>query len=688
MHLFVNSTNRLRVGGCSFYNNTTNIVPWYTQDRGYGIVAYHSSVQVLPMCNGIWDPGCSFQPGEGSTPSVFYGLFRAISIISTVPNKIAHVRGISVVENAGGIYINGMANARVNRNIVGVPPGEDVEAGLFGNYGIGVWNCTGFEVEENIIDGSMNDYSLPSIGMVFSHTGNAFNEYYNNAFRGNLKYGTIIQHDNDGPSFDDGLHFKCNDYGTIYPNLHDIVFTTGDVSVAGIQGGNGPDNDAPAGNTFSLVTGNSGERHMLVDGGTIGFEYWHHTQASTTSVVLPISYTQPTTFNPDFQDAQVNYDKVSACPSSTAPLFSSAGAKQAMVDAEAQITTLRLVYDTSRDGGDTEGLKDFINSNTGNSYEVRNRLMLAAPRVSREIWEQVFALDPPMNPWHLAQALIASSPLQADVERMMYDSGLSPFYKQLVEGAQGGGVSILSLQEGEMANFTRTYDQALNNLVRDALESETPGTIDDVLEWEALHPQHGLPSNRISLLIAKGDLNAAKTIVDDQLDMTDPDAGMEVLGMYLDLKIAGLGLYEANAEMLQRLEGIANTSCSGQGQAQAWLESIGHASYREEIVLPHDLRAITLEKQEATAPLELLHAYPNPSNGKEPVYLVVRLPEGMYAADVQVFDPTGRQVYAVRLAQRSGIVEVPVKDLAGGIYAVRLAAEGVQVASAKFEVVR
>lgn len=47
-----------------------------------------------------------------------------------------------------------------------------------------------------------------------------------------------------------------------------------------------------------------------------------------------------------------------------------------------------------------------------------------------------------MNPWHLAQALLANSPLEAKVLVMMDEYGLAPFYKELVLEGQGGGVSI------------------------------------------------------------------------------------------------------------------------------------------------------------------------------------------------------------------------------------------------------
>lgn len=687
VHLFAERVSRLRIGGCQFWNYTTPIVPYFTEARGDGIYAYNTSVQILPMCNGQWNPACDFALAGGTSPSVFGKLFKAVRLSSIAPNKTAEIRGGSLGDNAASIFVNGVHLPRVNRNLVGVAPGDLTGYGFPKNYGIAVFNSTGFQVEENRFDCGPNDYSLPSVGMVFSNTGDANNQFYNNEFTGNLKYGTIIQHDNDGPSFNDGLHFKCNDYGTYTPNLHDIVFTSNDVSVAGQQGAMGPNTEAPAGNTFSAVTGTT-EQHMLADGNALGLTYWHHDPASTPKIVLPTSLTPPPTLNPTMTWTGWAYDKPISCPGNF-PLFSSAGAKQKMVAAQAELSNLRAVYDAERDGGDTEGLKDFIYNNASNSYEIRNRLMLAAPKVSREIWEQVFALDPPMNPWHLAQALIQNSPLQPEVLLMMEDNGLSPFYKQLVLGAQGDGISMLSIQESEMAHFAGEYARALNELTADALESETAGAIDDVLAWEAAHPQAGLPMDRIALLMAKNDLASAKTITDSYRALAEPDAGMEVLGMYLDLKVAGLDMENADAGALQRLEQIANTSGAGQGQAQAWLETIGYATFPEEVILPHDRRAVTSESGvEEPAAQELVRAYPNPANGKEPVYMVLRLPEGMDGADVRVYDPEGRLVHQTRVAQRTGIVELPAAELANGLYAVQVTEDGVGLGASKFVVVR
>lgn len=85
---------------------------------------------------------------------------------------------------------------------------------------------------------------------------------------------------------------------------------------------------------------------------------------------------------------------------------------------------------------------------------------------------------------------------------------------------------------------------------------------------------------------------------------------------------------------------------------------------------------------------ELLSAFPNPSDGKQPVYVVVRLPEGMELVTLRVSDATGRLIKEVTVARKVSIIEVDAAELVPGLYACGLYTEELQVASTKFEVIR
>ena len=58
------------------------------------------------------------------------------------------------------------------------------------------------------------------------------------------------------------------------------------------------------------------------------------------------------------------------------------------------------------------------------------------------------------------------------------------------------------------------------------------------------------------------------------------------------------------------------------------------------------------------------------------------------APELGVFDPLGRQILAERVSNAVGIAELPTDGLPTGLYSVVLLADGMNVGSAKFEIIR
>ena len=81
-----------------------------------------------------------------------------------------------------------------------------------------------------------------------------------------------------------------------------------------------------------------------------------------------------------------------------------------------------------------------------------------------------------------------------------------------------------------------------------------------------------------------------------------------------------------------------------------------------------------------------MSAYPNPSNG--PVYLVYQVPEGVEQAEVVVSDAQGRLVKRERIAPKDGILEILPKELAAGVHFAALYFDGIQVGTAKLNLMR
>ncbi len=680
-HLWLQGVKRTQVLSCRFSNAATLFM--LPHERGTGIRCLNTALGVRPET----DPG---------NPGIFSSLTRGIHVDMT-SSRSCVIRNNTFSECLGSIRLNNTSNAVITDNYINV---RDVDAQLTDYpwaYGLGVWGGTGFTIERNAIvggQGDLNFFDPVTIGAIFDNTGNSTdytNEYANNTFD-QLTYGTFIQQVNDGPAPDDGLDLRCNDYGTSYANsqnFRDIAFTGTTPRVGDKQGAPydpfNPNLQTLAGNTFTLCEDNL--TNMVEDIGDVNmFTYWHH--APTPGINLN-AHCRAVDIGL-FDEELPTYSKEVACADYVQMFAGSGGQQSRMQQAQQEYALLRAVYDSQRDGGNTSTLKEYVYDAAHSSSQVRSALMLAAPKVSIETWTEVFKRETPLNPWHMAQGLLANSPLQPEVVRMMEESELTPYYKQLVMGGQGGGINSQTILESEMSHWKGVHARALKQLVAQALEAEEATAIDAALAVEAQYPEMGVPWTRIHLLIAKGDLAAAKAIVDGLNDVPQPNGALEVLGMSLELEMAGTPLSEATPAMLERLQTLADNDGPGMFAAQGWLRLFDPEAYPERILLPMENRSMSVQAPEddPIAVAGPLAVYPNPAKDQDIVYVVAKLPEGMESGTVQVFDPLGREVATQRINTATAIVEVKTGALAPGLYVAVLNSEDLLIGSFKFELAR
>lgn len=686
--LWFDGNRRMRIIGNMFDNTyAPDVEP--TERWGNGIYARGTSVWVLPVCvSGInWSLSCAITD-IGNT-NHFEGLVHGVEYIHTQTGRQVRVHDAVMVELGAGIRVEGAANwCGLLRNNILVRSADFTSSGIDAAYGFGIWGQPlSFFVDNNLVEGTDWGQSYPTVGAIFDGTGGNAKRYYNNTFNF-LGFGTFIQGINDGGSPGDGLEIKCNDYGITPeegPNFYDIVFNDVNPSVGDRQGSPAGFLDSPAGNRFSLTTCWTGESNMYVPQLAVNtFTYWHHA-TNPNWMMKPLCRTNPPIADGWFTNTFTVFNKESACPGYI-PLVGNGGPEMLrMVEAEEEHELLKQVYESERDGGNTETLKAYVYDPAQNSSDVRSALMLHAPRVSVETWTEVFRRETPLNPWHLAQALVANSPLQPEVVRMMEGSGLTPFYKDLVYGAQNGGVNSQTILESEMGYWKHAHAEALYRLAGAAMDEESEVGLDDVLAQEAEHSEYGAPLVRAALLIAKGEQAAAKELVDGLL-ATAPDPELEVLSLRLGSELAGA---PPDGSAIGRLEELADGDGPGMFAARAWLKELGLADHAERIPLPRESRSAHYEEPVAgDEAAGLLTAYPNPSDGKQPVYVVVRLLEGMGTARVNVFDPTGREVLTEQVNSAVGIFEIPANKLSPGLYSAVIFADGIRAGSVKFEVLR
>ena len=539
----------------------------------------------------------------------------------------------------------------------------------------------------------------PLVGSTFKDIGPSDNVFFDNRYDGFgggsgplLPAGVTIQGNNDGPGIGDGLRFRCNEFSKFVPNTFDMAFTGPNVSVGDRQG-SGLFQSSPAGNTFLLnCTGN--EEHMKVDDvpNNLGlyFQYWHH--APTFGVeVVPTCLTDPPLSPVPFtginQPTGFQFVRAQACVGASMMLLSGGGSTAASEAAYAanERQVLKAVYDDWTDGGDTEGLKEFVLDPTHDSYAVRNQLMLVAPKVSDDIWDLVFKRVEDMNPWHLAQALIANSPLEPPVMAMLENSTLIPYYKQLVANEQGGGMSMQMIKESELSYWRNLQTQALMAYTSGAFDEFPSVTFTEAIALHQQYPVEG-SAEEISLLhIANGDLAAARAGVNAAL-ASDHTAWWDIQDMYLSQLESGLEMDELSLAQEAQLVAIADTDDPASSRAKAWLLSLDQ-KWEATVILPSTTRSMHQLPQSGvySSVASNLAVHPNPSQGE--AYVTYSLPEGMQDAELQVFDATGRMIWHQGMGRRSGIAELP-SGLPPGMYQAALRGSGVLVGSVKFTIVR
>lgn len=178
-----------------------------------------------------------------------------------------------------------------------------------------------------------------------------------------------------------------------------------------------------------LTCNDNDEQHLFVqypvDGVNV-FQYWHHHLKQQLNW-CPHCASAP--IDPDNWYSILTGSTISRnhAPYQVSGFTDIADDETVAETADGRFVCFKDVYTNWKDGGDTEGLVDYVKDPAHTSYEVRNQLMLVAPKASKEAWVEAFAREPAMNSWHLAQALLANSPLEPAVMNMMKDSHLTPF---------------------------------------------------------------------------------------------------------------------------------------------------------------------------------------------------------------------------------------------------------------------
>jgi hypothetical protein len=591
-----------------------------------------------------------------------------------------------------GIRMEGIQDAGITLNTfeVGDLPVGDLAVTPYGVYSD---QCTGYEIEENRFSTDARFGSTPKVGLIIKDSGKYANTFYNNTFDG-LYVGSLIEGNNANDGETVGLEVKCNDYGLETKCDFDVALTGDLVKIQKTQGTPILDQfdqaqwKNPAGNRFSLThygTFDTEEDWFVEDNLSTVAEYFQHTPTPGNRT-LPAYRDQLNLF---VTDQQVFWpSKEVACPSNLDREKSRDEKRSASITEDEAYNDGKDAYDAAKDNGDTYSLETYVSDPTKSSTQVRNALQSVSPNVSAEVWQAAFERSPAMSTWHITQALISNSPLQGEVLKLMYDSGLPAFYTSLVENAQNGEANILSLLESGMAYHAGQNAEALQSLGRESyLDSlDLDSGLDSLKWWHEGLPadNHGLAVGAV--LAAKGDLAGLYDLAHSYVV-----AGDDPL-LYGLVKYYTAGWPEADEATRAWVSDLgAQRGAMGSAQANAWREALGEGSVEEIILLPLEFRASRALPTIAYQPVEwaeevVLEAYPNPTKG--PVYIVFRTPIEVGQLELRVVDANGREAYRSSVVGGSGIVELHTAGWTSGLYVVELSSELMEPTRVKLSVLR
>ena len=170
----------IEIDGCEF-SNTATIVDY--DEKGTGIYTIDASYTV---------DDCDFT-------NMYYG----IDVRNTDPTFDVSITNSSFSGNTKGIFLSNVHYPIVEGNELSVPE----IGGSVKSYGIYSSFCTGYDIDENVIDGTGDDYS--TYGIIVNESGTASNKV-DDSDLSDLYVGSIAQGINGGTN--KGLIYYCNDF--------------------------------------------------------------------------------------------------------------------------------------------------------------------------------------------------------------------------------------------------------------------------------------------------------------------------------------------------------------------------------------------------------------------------------------------------------------------------------------------
>lgn len=647
--------------GCDFSlaENVEGVSTW-----NHAIAAYDARFRVSAICNSQQAP-C---PEDDYDRCTFTGFYSAVSAVNDGNSAVTFsINRADFTNNAYGVKTREMNNASVLFS--------DFEIGHLWNCGAGIYtdNVTGFAFEENNFSkytvGSVSDY----FGIIIKNS-EAVNEVYRNTFDG-LSYANF----SDGRNFLinnrwEGLAYYCNENTNNYADF--FVDDYGLNKRSGIQSEQGNDNYT-AGNTF---TQNGGTWHFYNGGEHLVGYYYNQNENDEIPDDDKI-----------YHVAKVGRSVTNNCPSHyggsselrlVLTAQQKAGAEQDYYNNLTDYNSVKTLYDSYVDGGDTEAEKlDIQNAQPDDMWDLRAQLLGDSPHLSLEVLKEAADKTDVFTESALFDILAANpDELKKDTLLSYLENKEEPLPSYMVDLLRqlAQGTTYKTALQQQMAGYKHAYTRAAHDIIRSLLNDTV---IDNVELRNWLDNLGGITSDRqiISSYISEGNYTDALALANmlPQLyklkgnELTEHNYYMDMLDLHHTLYQQSRNTFQLDSTEKANIIFIANNST---GVAGAQAKSILEAVYDEYFVdCPEADGSAGYKSSSTINPNALGKAYglnisvkPNPA--KQWAAFDFTLPCDETEATITITNATGSTVAILEITGQQGQKLWDTRDIKHGVY--------------------
>ncbi len=671
------------------FTNTADDLYVDYDDRGIGIEAW--SAGFLVYNNPVSTYGNIFD-------KMHYGI-KAYAYANQ--NRLIDINGNTFRYNHTGCYLGAETNANLVLNTFKVQSDIGVSSDDFS--GIYLDACNGYTVEENELYSNYNpsfhgNTYARNYGLVINNSGTEDNFIYNNDFH-NLGYACQAQEINRS-NIGTGLTIHCNDFDENYQDIYVAASDTG--SQYGIkehQGLNSQEQTAPAGNTFSHISGTLNENSDYLNE-CEDIYYWHHKPIIGAPYVVPVYRTEETV-DARMNDDITTFEKDSACRSNLESR--SRSAIQSLIITNKSLENIYVdSLDLLVDDGNTTALNlDVSTSQPGETMELRDELLDASPYLSDTVMASAASKEDVLPNSIITEVLIAN-PQSAHADQVLdelnnRDNPPSESQMNTIL-ANDTVIGKREMLESKKAYFSGKKAYAVYNLVNHFLNDTVFDHVHDSIENALTHIVSPTSSYqqalcRLNANDSAGLVSLLSTIpMDFELTETESDYHdyfEDYMALLYDLYKNDAIANDLDSASLTDVYAIMNhTDKLLHAYARNLLIYADGLEYHEPYLEADTSQVkssgvIIRQVEDWDQPEEeFFRIYPNPAND----YMVIEYQFTDYYAEpiVEIMYVTGIHVHTFRLFGQSGMKIIDLRDWQYGTYVLRLSNKGKTLQNEKF----